>query len=236
MNWTCEQIEAQLSDYVDGLMPLAERREFEEHAKSCADCAPLLASVSALVGNLHALEAVEPPPRLAYNILNLTLGPRAQSKAARGALGWLSSLLSARFAYGAISVAATVVILLTASGFSFRKPKLADLSPVNLYRNANSGAHLAYARSVKFVSDLRVVYEIQSRLSKDNNELPTDPESTVPQSNPGKNPGSTDSTKPGSPKQQNRANGLSHQAEVLAAQLPSGHALWGAQLLGRRIR
>jgi anti-sigma factor RsiW len=236
MTWTCEQIEAHLSDYVDELMPVSERLEFEAHAKSCAECAPLLASVSGLVGSLHAFEAIEPPPHLVYNILNQTLGPRAQSKTVRGAFGWLNSLLSIRFAYGAISVAASLVILLTASGFSFRKPKLADLSPMNLYRSANSGAHLAYARSVKFVSDLRVVYEIQSRLSKDNNGLPTDPESIVPQSNPGKNPGSSDSTKPGAPKQQNRANGLSRQVEVLAAQLPAVHSVWNAQFLGRRIR
>jgi anti-sigma factor RsiW len=236
MTWTCEQIEARLSDYVDGLMPPAERRDFAAHTESCADCAPLLASVLGLVQNLHALEAIEPPPRLAYTILNQTLGPREQAKGFRGAFGWLNALLSVRFAYGAISVAASLVILLTASGFSFRKPKLADLSPVNLYRTADRQAHLVYARSTKFVSDLRVVYEIQSRLSKDNNELPTDPESTVPQSNPGKNPGSTDSTKPGSPKQQNRANGLSRQVEVLAAQFPPVPSVWGARLFGRSIR
>jgi len=236
MTWTCEQIEARLTDYLDELMPAEERREFEAHAQSCADCAPLLASVAGLLKNLHALEAIEPPPRLAYNILNQTLGPRAQTKGVRSTFGWLNNLLSMRFAYGVVSVAATLIILLTASGFSFRKPKLADLSPVNLYRQADSRAHLAYARSVKFVSDLRVVYEIQSRLSKDNNELPTEPESTMPRSTPDKDPGSTDSTKPGSPKQQNRANGLSRQVEVLAAQLPPVHNVWGAQWFGRRIR
>lgn len=236
MTWTCEQIEARLSDYLDALMAPAERLDFEAHANSCADCASLLASVSGALSNLHALATVEPPPRLVYNILNQTLGPREPATGFRGAFGWLSGLLSARFAYGAISLAATVAILLTASGFSFRKPKLAELSPVNLYRTANNGAHIMYARSAKFVSDLRVVYEIQSRLSKDNNELPTEPESTVPRSNPGKSPGSSDSTKPGSPKQQNRANDLTRRVEVLAAQFPVVPRTWTSQLLGRRIR
>ena len=235
MTWTCEQIEARLSDYLDGLMPPAERLDFETHANSCAGCAPLLASVSGLLANLHALEAVEVPPRLVYNILNQTLGPRAQAKGFRG-FGWLNNLLSMRFAYGAVSVAVTLVILLTASGFSFRKPKLADLSPANLYLTANRQAHLAYARTSKFVSDLRVVYEIQSRLNKDNNELPTEPEGTMPRSAPDKNPGSTDSTKPATPKQQNRANGLTRQVEVLAAQFPPVHSMWTGQLLRRRIR
>jgi anti-sigma factor RsiW len=236
MTWTCEQIEARLSEYLDGLMAPGERADFAAHANSCATCAPLLASVASLVQELHGLEAVELPPRLVYNILNQTVGPRPQAKRFRGGFGWVSSLPSMRFAYGAISVAATLVVFLAAAGFSFRRPKLADLSPVSLYRRADSGAHLAYARSVKFVSDLRVVYEIQSRLSKDNNELPTEPESTMPRSAPEKNPGSSDSTKPSTPKQQNRANGLTRQVEVLAAQLPLVGSMWTGQLLGRRAR
>jgi anti-sigma factor RsiW len=235
MTWTCEQIEERLSDYLDGLMPAAERVDFEAHTNACANCAPLLASVSELVNNLHSLEAVEPPPRLVYNILNQTVGPRAQAKGFRSAFGWINSVASMRFAYSAVSLAATLIILLTASGFSFRKPKLADLSPVSLYQHADRGAHLAYARTVKFVSDLRVVYEIQSRLSKPD-ELPTEQEGTVPQPAPNKNPGSSDSTKPGSPKQQNRANGLSREHEVFAAQLPWVNRAWTGQLLARSLR
>ena len=34
-----------------------------------------------------------------------------------------------RLAYGALSVAGTIAILLTTLGFSFTKPKLADLTP-----------------------------------------------------------------------------------------------------------
>jgi anti-sigma factor RsiW len=235
MTWTCEQIETRLSDYLDGLMPAAERLDFEAHANSCADCAPLLASVSDLLHNLHTLEAVEPPSRLIHSILIQTVGPRENVKGWRATFGRFSGVLSLRFAYSAISVVATVVILLTASGFSFRKPKLADLSPVNLYRTADRGAHLAYARSTKFFSDLRVVYEIQSRLSKPS-DLPTEQEGTVPQPPPSKNPGSSDSTKPGSPKQQNRANSLSRQQEMSAAQLSNVNSYWTAQLLARSLR
>ena len=186
MTWTCEQAEARLSDYLDGLLSSAERLEFEAHAHSCANCAPLLASVSNLLSDLHSLKVMEPPAHLVYNILDKTLGPR-EAKGWRSASRWLGGLFNLRFAYGAISVAATLVILLTASNVNLRKAKLADFSPVNLYHLADQHAHIVYARSIKFVSDLRVVYEIQSRLSKDN-ELPTEPESTVPQPGPGKNP------------------------------------------------
>jgi hypothetical protein len=127
-----------------------------------------------------------------------------------------------------------LLILLTAAGFSWRKPKLANLSPIILYRGADGLAHRAYAKSTKFVSDLRVVYEIQSRLNKDN-ELPTTPESTVPQPAPGKSPGSTDGTRPTTPRQQNRANGLGRELEILATEVPAVSGQWCGRLLGRRI-
>ena len=59
MNWTCDQIESQLSDYLDGLLPSAEHAEFEKHVAQCAQCAPLLASVKSLVVGMHQMEQQE---------------------------------------------------------------------------------------------------------------------------------------------------------------------------------
>jgi Putative zinc-finger len=234
MTWTCEQTETRLSDYLDGLLSPAEQREFDIHASSCESCAQMVASVSHLLSGLHSMEQIEVPSHLVYSILNQTLGPRESRKGWRAAFGWVGGLASARFAYYGVSVVATLLILLTASGFSWRKPKLADLSPINVYRSADRQAHLVYARSTKFVSDLRVVYEIQSRLKEDN-ELPTTPESTVPRPAPQKEPGSTDRTRPAIPRQQNRANGIGRVIETLAAQAPLASGRLFGQFLGRRI-
>jgi anti-sigma factor RsiW len=219
MTWTCEQTEARLSDYLDGVLASAELAEFQAHVPSCQRCAPLLASVSELVTGLQSTEQLEPPPRLVYAILDKTLGPR-ESAGWRGVLGWVRGLASIRFAYGALSVAATLIIFVTASGFNWRHPKMADLRPATIIRKANSTMHLAYGSSVKFVNDLRVVNEIQSRL-REENDLRANPESTVPKSSPQKHPGSSDSSKPATPRQQNRANDLARHLEVLAAEMPS---------------
>jgi hypothetical protein len=226
MNWTCEQTEARLSDYLDGLLDAEERSAFNQHANICAVCAPLVASVAHTLGGLYALEQVEPPPQLETAILTATLGARSRWDV----LGWLRSLQSPRFVYSAVSVAATLVLTLTASGFNWRKPKLADLAPATVYRRANSQVHVLYGRSTKFVSDLRVVYEIQSRINE-TDQNPAMREQTIPQTSPKKEPGSTDNTNPSSPKQQNRANDIGKRLEVLACEFP----ILSGSLVDRRV-
>ena len=227
MTWTCEQTEARLSDYLDGLLNSEEWSAFNQHVNTCAVCTPLVASVAHTLGGLYALEQVEPPPHLENAILRATVGVgrRKYDFAA-----WLRGLQSPRFVYSAVSVAATLVLTLTASGFNWRKPKLADLAPVTIYRKADSNMHLAYGRTVKFVSDLRVVYEIQSRINE-GDQNPAMREETIPQSSPKKEPGRTDNTNPSTPKQQNRANDVSRRLEVLACEFP----ILSGSLVDRRV-
>jgi anti-sigma factor RsiW len=218
MNWTCEQTELLLTDYLDGLLPADEQRAFDLHVNSCARCTPLLSSVMHAMSRLRALPELETPPHLVYNILDSTLGPRETVSGWAAFLAWLKSLASPKFAYGAVSLAATFLMIVTVSGsVNWKKPKLADLTPSNIYRNTNRQVHVAYGRATKYVSDLRVVYEIQSRLRQDN-EVPTNRENTTPESNP--TPGRTDGSGPASPRQQNRANDVSSQLQVLAEEVP----------------
>jgi hypothetical protein len=221
MSWTCEQTEARLSDYLDGVLNPAELAEFTAHVPSCARCAPLVASVSDLLTGLHGMEQIAEPPRLVYSILDKTLGPREAVTGWRAMLAWVRGAASIRFAYGALSVATTLIILVTASGFNWRHPKLSDLKPATIYLNANRTVHLAYGRSAKFVNDLRVVNEIQSRLREDN-DLRGNQENVIPATSPQqKQPGSSDGSKPAAPRQQNRANDLARHLEMLAMEFPA---------------
>ena len=234
MSWTCEQIEARLSDYLDGALAGTERTAFEAHVGECERCAPLVAHVSQLLSGMHSMEQLEAPPRLVYSILDKTLGPRETATGWAAVLSWVRGMASMRFAYGALSVAGTLVILLSTVGFSWRKPKLADLQPANIYRNADKRAHLAYAKTTKFVNDLRVVSEIQSRLRQDS-DLQTNPESVAPSPSREKQPGSTDGSKPATPRQQNRANDVTRQIEVLAEVLPVWAGHLSVPMFARRL-
>src|SRR5712692_2166120 len=212
--WACEQIEGRLSDYLDRLLDAAEHGAFEEHVAGCARCAPLVAYVGRLVSRMHALEPLEAPPRLVYNILDRTLGPRTERRGWRAWLGWLRPVWQPRFAYGAVSVVVTAIVLFQALGFEWRKPALADLNPVNIYRAVDRRAHVIYARGTKFVTDLRVVYEIQSRVRPEPEPQP------APEPKPA--PGQSNGPRPQSPRQLNRAKDKSAELAVLSCALSAG--------------
>lgn len=218
MNWTCEQIEERLSDYVDGLLDADARSDFDAHVSTCARCEPVVRQVAGVVAGLHELELVAEPPELAEKILETTLGRRAKKFKWDGVLGWLQPLMQPRFAYGAVSVLVTFGVLIPTIGIDWRKPKLADLRPSNIYRAADRQAHLVYARGAKFVSDLRVVYEIQSRLRPEA-EPQSAPDSESRPANPA-SPGSTEGPEK-SPRELNRVKQFPAADAVLASALSS---------------
>jgi anti-sigma factor RsiW len=181
MEWNCTLTEDRLSDYLDGTLSGEEAAAFEAHAATCAKCAKLVADVRGLVTRMQKLEPLAAPPMLVTRIVNATIGPQKQSAGWKNVLAWRPAVLQPRFALGLVTVAATILILMYTAGFTPTRWKHADLSPATVLRTANRQAHLTFAKSAKFVNDLRVVYEIQTRLQPE-----TQPQSApaVPPQNP----------------------------------------------------
>jgi anti-sigma factor RsiW len=182
MNWNCEQIEASLSDYLEGALTPEEAAKFVAHSSSCAQCQELVASVRGLIGAMHALEPLAAPVNLMPAILNSTIGPRTSPGGWRAWFGWTRVIFKPRFAYGALTVLITVGVVSQALGIQWSMPTVADLNPISLYRNVDRKAHLAYAKGSKFVGDLRVVYEIKSRLEPSEDETPQKAPAAAPSS------------------------------------------------------
>ena len=198
MTWNCEQIETRLSDYADRLLPADERKYFEAHAASCARCRALVGQVTSLLSRMHGLEPEAVPTGLERRILEQMLGAGKKQAGWVAWLGWLQPVMTQRVAYGAVTVLVTAAVLSQAFGVDVRQVELRDLHPANLYRATTRKANLMYARGAKFVTDLRVVYEIQSRLRPEPEQpAPTEQKAV---------PGQTQGPEKQEPRQQNRAD------------------------------
>jgi anti-sigma factor RsiW len=182
MDWNCTLTESRLSDYLDGTLAPEEAAAFSAHAAACADCAKLVSAVGGLVTRLQKLEPLAAPPLLVTRIINATSGPRTESSSWKNWLAWAPGLLQPRFLMGLGTVAATILILLYTTAGSPVHWKHADLSPTTVLRTASRQAHLTFAKSAKFVNDLRVVYEIQTRLQPESepSQAPTRQENQSP--------------------------------------------------------
>jgi hypothetical protein len=181
MDWNCTLTEERLSDYLEGKLSPVESAGFSAHMASCANCSETIAQVSGLVDRIHKMERLEEPPQLIAKILDATLGPRTQKESWRPWFGWISVVWQPRFGMGLAAALASVVIVSYAAGLTPAKLKKADLSPTNVLRSANRQAHLTYARGAKFVNDLRVVYEIQSKLQPEPEPMPVSNPAPAPQ-------------------------------------------------------
>ena len=135
MIWTCEQIEARLSDYLDDAMTRNDRASFEAHVGDCARCAPLVAHLSKLLTSMHVMEQIEPPPRLIYAILDQTLGKREPVTGWRAIFGWFEGITTMREVTGGTPYGATCV---TGSGSEARMP-----SELELHMCRFQGEHVA---------------------------------------------------------------------------------------------
>jgi len=210
MAWNCEQIEQRTSDYLDRLLTPHELREFAEHLEGCARCTKMVAGVTGLLAGMQRLEPVEPPPQLITRILDATIGPQPERRGIKSWRDWLAPVWQPRFAMGLVTVAITAAVLFQALGIQPAQLSWSDLHPANIYRAADRRVHLFYARSVKFVNDLRVVYEIQSRLQPE--PEPGRPAEPEPAKQTPEQPGKQ-------PRERNRADEPMRQPVILATAL-----------------
>ena len=163
MAWDCALTEERLSDALAQTLLPEENAALQAHTDGCEPCKQLLARVGGIVLKLHQLPLVEEPPFLASRILARTRGTPVGERAAPPWFRWSPAIWQTRLVIGLMTIAASVLIVFHAVNAG--APGKLQFSPAGLYHGLNRRAHLTYAHGVKFVNDLRVVYEIQSRLS-----------------------------------------------------------------------
>ncbi|HXX43913.1 MAG TPA: zf-HC2 domain-containing protein [Candidatus Acidoferrales bacterium] len=161
MNWNCTLTEERLSDVLDNRLVGADASAYLAHAAGCDRCTRLIAQVGGVVQRMRQLPQIEEPPFLASRIIAATRGVSPRGQTAKRWFAWLPAISPMRLAMGVVTVAASFFVVFHAVG---ALPRRMAFNPVNLYYSANRHIHLTYARGVKIVNDLRVVYVIQSRL------------------------------------------------------------------------
>jgi hypothetical protein len=157
------ELENLTSDYLEGLLEPGLKREVEAHLSICPSCLEMVGDVRRAVQLCHAAPELEPAPWLIRKIMLATVGERKPGLAER-LVTFFRPALQLRFAYGVAMAVFSFSIIVNAAGINLRHMTFADLNPRTWLFRANRAGHLYYARAEKFYYDLRVVYEIESRL------------------------------------------------------------------------
>jgi anti-sigma factor RsiW len=162
----CAELEILICDYVDGTLAPAQKADVERHLAVCPVCAELARDSAAAVNFIGHAAAVEPPPELITRIL-FDAPWTKQKLVPRGSFSWLTRwfapILRPKLVMGA---AMTILSLsmLTKYVAPMRQIKPSDLKPAAVWAAVDDKAHMAWARTVKYYENLKVVYQIQSLL------------------------------------------------------------------------
>ena len=189
------ELENLASDYLEGLLEPGRRAQVEAHLAECTACRELVADVRVAIEQCHAAEELEPAPWLVSKILLATVGERKPTLREQLSV-FFRPVLQPRVAYGIAMAVFSFSIIINAAGINLRDMRVEDLNPRTWVYQANRTGHLLYARAEKFYYDLRIVYEIESRLRslRPQNEEPRKaaPEQDTP-------PGGSTSKQPANP-------------------------------------
>ncbi len=163
---TCGELEILLCDYLDGTLGQAERRRVEEHLESCPACAEMARDAREAMALMERASDAEPPAHLAARILAETASGR-HGRLGKQA-GWFRSFfapaLSPRLAMGMAMTILSFSMMARCAGVTPQQLRAGDLEPKKIWAAADDRAHRAWGRTVKFYEDIKLVYEIQTRL------------------------------------------------------------------------
>jgi len=157
------ELENLASEYLEGLLDTARKGEAEAHLSECHKCRELVENLRQAIELCHAAAELEPPPWLVTKILRATIGerkPRLREQLA----ALLKPATQPRFAYAVAMTVFALSVIVNAAGLDLRTVRVEDLNPRTWLYRANRAGHLLLARAERFYYDLRVVYEIESRM------------------------------------------------------------------------
>jgi hypothetical protein len=162
-----------LADALDTALQGSALASFEAHQQSCPACAAMYREAAAGMHWLKGLEDIEPPKNLVHNILAQTIGavPEPSTGPVPVGEGWWSKfkarvspvfapVMTPRFAMSFGMAFFSITMLANVAGFRMSDLKHVDLSAHGLQKTYYS----TEARVVRYYENIRLVYEIESRV------------------------------------------------------------------------
>ncbi|HEY3457602.1 MAG TPA: zf-HC2 domain-containing protein [Bryobacteraceae bacterium] len=166
----CPEFESTLADYVDGTLDASGRARLEAHMASCSGCREMFEGVTAATAFLARVPEVEPPDTLITRIAYQAPAGRIrgawerQGLLSRLASKWMQPVLQPRLVMGMAMTVLSFAMLERCTGVKVQNIQAADLSPVRIWGGVEDRAVRLKDRVVKSYENLRVVYEIETRL------------------------------------------------------------------------
>jgi hypothetical protein len=173
----CTEFDALLNEALDDSLTGKRLEAFQAHARICAICGPLFAEADAGRRWLKSLVEQEPPANLVHNILVATIGQENTRAVASGKVkdSWADSLKGwLRPVYAPIVAASRQPRFAMSFGMAFFSlsislslagVKLSDVRHVDLRPSAIKRTYYETSgRAVKYYENIRLVYEIESRV------------------------------------------------------------------------
>jgi hypothetical protein len=171
----CSQFEALLSDALDGILSPEASEAFETHSQTCPVCGPQFAEAKQGMFWLGTLHEIEPPKNLLHNILAATTmadAAKPQATPIQDPSGWAARMwkkawpdkggaMQPRFVTSFAMAFFSLSLTFSLTGVRLDK---VDWHPQALKKSVVLQYTQVENRVVKYYANMRLVYEIESRV------------------------------------------------------------------------
>ena len=164
---TCNDFDSLLCDYLDGRIPAERRQLAEVHLATCQACAELARDSREVLSLVERSADVDMPPELVTKILAQIPQNGLTARLSRGVWAPLfQPLFQPRVVMGAMLTVLSLSMMTRCAGVPRHALTAADLDPVRIWGSLDDKVHRGWDRSVKTYESMKLVYEVQSRVSE----------------------------------------------------------------------
>jgi putative zinc finger protein len=163
----CFEVEQFLSEFLENRLEEPALQSVRSHLDACESCRALTNDMRLGLALCRSFPELEPPARLVDAILDKTSGHFRS-------LSWKEYVrelfrplyMSPRFATGTCLAAISFFIVMNAFGIHLTRMAWSDLNPRTLLVNIHRTVYLAYDNGLRRINDLRILYQIQSKIDE----------------------------------------------------------------------